>query len=139
MTDGHDQAMVDAGLNLLRADAGLVVFDGFVPNPTPALPYVLVYTTVDWPEDDPNHDALDNRSTHAVVRWICHCVGGDQITSRAVAQRVRTQLLNVRPAVAGMQPGLIKQETPALPPTRDERTGSVVFDSVRVFRLTVDS
>lgn len=139
MTDGHDQAMVDAGLALLRADTGLVVFDGAVSNPTPAPPYVLVYTTVDWPEDDPGYDALDNRSTHAVVRWICHCVGGDQITSRAVAQRVRTQLLNQRPVIAGMQPGLIKQETPALPPNRDERTGSVVMDSVRTYRLTVAS
>jgi hypothetical protein len=140
VTDLLDQAMADAGLNLLRADTSLTVYDGAVPNPLPdvaANPYVLVYTTIEWPADDPNN-ALDGISGRAVVRWHCHCTGGNQQASRAVAQRVRTQLLDKRPAVAGMVPGLIRHEQDQ-PPIRDESLGFPVFDSVHVYRQTFDT
>lgn len=136
MTDGLDQALIDAGLNLLRADLGppaLVVFDGKVDDPTPKPPYVLVYTTVEWPDGAPA-DSLDGLSGSPVVRWICHCVGGNEIAARAVAQRARTQLLNQRPTIPGLNLGLIKQEQ-ADPPTKDETTGSLVMDAVCVYRL----
>jgi hypothetical protein len=132
MTDGLDQALANAGLSLLRADANLTVFDGSVPSGT-VPPYVLVYTTVEWPDGAPG-DALDGLSGSPVVRWYCHCVGGNEIAARAVAQRARTQLLNQRPTIAGLNLGLIKQEQ-AAPPTRDATTGSLVMDAVCVYRL----
>ena len=143
MTDGFDQALADAGLNLLRADIGppaLVVFDGAVPNPPPpappqAPPYVVVYTTIAHP-DDQTSTGLDALVKRAVVRWTCHCVGGNAKASRAVAQRVRTALLNRRPTVTGMNVGLIKDDQDSPPdPVRDETTGSVVIDTVHVFSL----
>src|SRR5881396_99185 len=127
MTDGLDQAMADAGLNLLRADASLTVLDGPVPaGQIP--PYVRVYTTVEWPADDPNN-ALDGLTGRAVVRWLCHCVGANDQAARAVAQRVRTQLLDKRPTIAGMVPGLIRHEQDQ-PPQVDETTGVAVADAV---------
>lgn len=140
MTDLLDQAMADAGLNLLRADPSLTVYDGNVPDPLPDIntsPYVLVYTSIEWPADDPNN-ALDGVTGRAVVRWLCHCVGGNQQASRAVAQRVRTQLLDKRPAVAGMVAGLIRHEQDQ-PPIRDEVLGQLVVDSVHVYRQTFDT
>jgi len=142
VTDGLDQAIIDAGLALLRADAitpALVIFDGQPTNPTPAPPYVVVWSTVDWPADDPAHDALDNRSEHAVARWFVHIVAENLRQWRAIAQRVRTQLLNARPAVAGMAPGLIRMEDGSPPPTADESLGSPYISGVHVFRLTCDT
>lgn len=138
MTDGLDQALADAGLNLLLADVGpppLVVFDGAVTNPTPAPPYVVVYTTISH-TDDPTMTGLNGVVKRAHVRWTCHCVGSTAKASRAVAQRVRTALLNQRPTVAGMNVGLIKddQDSPA-DPVRDETTGVLVIDTIHVFSL----
>jgi hypothetical protein len=132
MTDGLDQALANAGLNLLRADANLNVLDGSVPTGT-VPPYVLVYTTVEWPDAAPG-DALDGLSGSPVVRWYLHCVGGNEIAARGVAQRARTQLLNQRPTIIGLALGLIKQEQ-ALSPVRDETTGKLVMDAVCVYRL----
>src|SRR5690242_12112005 len=102
MTDGLDQALANAGLNLLRADTSLTVFDGRVP-PGARPPYVQVYTTVDRPDADEDNSA-DGRSRVWVARWICHCVGAgdDASAARAVAQRVRTQLLDQRPTIPGL-------------------------------------
>lgn len=135
MTDGLDQALANAGLALLTADLSLVVFDGAVPNPTPSPPYTVVYTTVEWPAAAAG-DALDGLAGSPTVRWICHCVGSNAAAARAVAQRVRTQLLNQRPVIAGLNVGLIRQEPGPAPPQRDETTGALVMDTVVVYRLT---
>lgn len=138
MTDGFDQALVNAGLALLAADPivpALVVYDGVVPNPTPAPPYVLVYSTVEWPAGAAG-DALDGVSGSPVVRWITHSIGTTAVQSRAIAQRVRTQLLNKRPVIAGLDLGMIRQEPGAAPPTRDETTGVAVMDLVVTYRLS---
>lgn len=135
MTDGLDQALANAGLELLRADVGpppLVVLDGHVPDGTQP-PYVLVYTTVEWPEGRPT-DSLDGRSRSPVVRWYLHCVGATAASARAVGQRARTQLLNKRPTIPGLDLGLIRQEQ-AVPPNRDETTGVVVMDAISVYKL----
>lgn len=132
MTDGLDQALANAGLGLLQADVNLTVLDGSVPNGT-IPPYVLVYTTIEWPDGAPA-DSLDGLAGSPVARWYCHCVGATEAAARGVAQRARTQLLNQRPVIAGLNLGLIKQEQ-ALPPARDETTGTVVMDAVSVYRL----
>lgn len=137
MTDLLDQAMVDAGLNLLRADGQLTVYDGEAP-PKVARPYVLVYTFVERPGDDMDSQSLDAKTTRTIVRWYCHCVGDTQMAARAVAQRVRTQFLDQRPTITGLTCGFIREDQ-ADPPIRDEQTGLTVFDSLAVYRLTVDS
>ena len=134
MTDGLDQALANAGLDLLRADTGLTVFDGAVTsNPTPPPPYVVVYTAIAW--RGTRGDSMDGLSRSPIVRWTCHCVGGNAEAARAIAQRVRTQLLNQRPAIAGLDLGLIRFEQGGEPPTRDESTGQLVEDAVVVYRL----
>lgn len=141
MTDGLDQALAAAGIALLQADANLTLYDGGVPSPTPQPPYVVVYTTIDRPSDDPDN-AVDGKTRVWVARWICHCVGGGlganpaqaAQAARAVAQRVRTQLLDVRPVIAGLSPGLIRWEQ-STPPQRDETTGVPVMDAVEIYRL----
>jgi hypothetical protein len=143
VTDGFDQALVAAGVALLRADASLVVFPGGVPDLTPpaAPPYVVTYASVEWP---PNAtDALDGVSGTPMVRWIAHCVGGGvpgstpedaEIAARAVGQRVRTAWLNKRLVVAGLNLGLIRQEQGAGVPTRTDTTGDPVMDLIVVYR-----
>ncbi|GAA0738807.1 hypothetical protein Drose_04155 [Dactylosporangium roseum] len=137
MTDGIDQALVNGGLDLLRADLGppaLQVFDGAVPNGTnPSLGYVLVYATVEWPSGAEG-DALDGISGTPTVRWITHSVSTTAMAARGVQQRVRTALLNKRLTIAGLDCGLIRQEVGAGPPTRDDTTGTTVFDVVATYR-----
>lgn len=137
MTDGLDQALANAGIALLQADVGpptLVVYDGVVPaSPDTLRGYVLVYTTVDRPSEDPAN-SLDGRTRVWTARWICHCVSSTAAGARAIAQRVRTQLLDAQPAVTGLATGLIRWEQ-SNPPTRDESLGPAVMDAVEVYRL----
>ncbi len=143
MTDGLDQSLVAAGIALLRADTSLVVFPGGVPNLTPAAapPYVVVYATVEWPTG--TTDALDGLAGSPTARWIAVCVGGGvsgatpedaEVAARAVAQRVRTALLNKRLVVAGLNLGLIRQEQGAGVPTRTDTTGDPVMELIVVYR-----
>jgi len=135
VTDGLDQLLADAGLNLLRADASLTVFDGAVPSPTPAPPYTCVYSTISW-AFDPESTGLNGLVRRATVRWTVHSVGANSQASRGVAQRVRTALLNVRPTVAGMNVGLIRDDQDSPPdPVRDETTGSLVVNTIHVYSL----
>jgi hypothetical protein len=133
-TDGLDQALANAGLALLQTDTSLVTFDGAVSSPTPSPPYCVVYTTISRPSDDLD-SAANGRSGVWIVRWIVHSVGANALSSRAVAQRVRTQLLDVRPVIAGLACGVIRMEGDAQPPQRDETTGALVMDSVTTYRL----
>jgi hypothetical protein len=139
MTDGIDQALRNAGIALLQADANLTVIPGAIPAGQQP-PYVRVYSSVEWLADDPN-DSLDNVSSRAVVRWWCHCVGGNDLAAIGVAELVRTDLLNVRPTVVGVNPsgvGMIRHEQDQ-PPTVDETLGPAVVDAVHIYRLTVDT
>lgn len=136
MTDGLDQAVAQAGLDLLAADTGLTVHDGAVPAGA-VRPYVLVYTTLDRPDSDVDL-GFAGRSNVWVARWICHCVGDTAKAARGVAQRVRTQLLDVQPAVSGLSCGLIREE-PAAPAGRDESLGYPVFDLIATYRLRATS
>lgn len=145
MTDGYDVALVNGGLALLTADASLVVYPGGVPNPVPPAPpipppYVVVYSTVEWPFGDA--DALDGIAGTPTVRWICHNVGGGpgatpataEQAARAVGQRVRTALLNKRLVIAGLSLGLIRQETGGGVPQPVYQTGDPVMDLIATYR-----
>lgn len=138
MTDGIDQLVANAGLNLLLAESGLTTYDGAVPSPTPAPPYCVVYTTISRPSDDLDNSA-NGKTSVWVARWIVHCVGANAIAARAVAQHVRTALLDVRPTVAGLSCGLIRMEGDSQPPQRDETTGALVMDAVATYRMRATS
>lgn len=141
-TDGIDQALVNAGIALLRADASLVVCPGGVPKPTPNPPYVVVRSFVDWPTAAAS-DSLDGVSGSPTVKWYCYCVGGGidatpetaSIAAIGVAQRVRTQLLNKRPVVTGLNLGMIRQDVGAGTPTPNETTGVFVMECLAIYRL----
>ena len=130
----------DAILALLRAAPGpaMTVYDGAVPtNPTTGKsyppPYVVVYFTDDDPEDADSRSIEDVHSRY-VVRAYCHSVGENGAASRAVADRVRGQLLGVVPTITGRSCFPIRRED-GQPPKRDESTGSLVMDRVDIYRL----
>lgn len=137
ITDGLDVALSNVALSLLAADLGpppLVVFDGLVPpNTSVDAGYIQVYTYLARPSEDPDN-AMDGRTRVWVCRWVLHCVGGTALAARAVAQRARTALLDVRPTVAGLSCGLIRMDD-SLPPVRDESTGSLVMDATDTYSL----
>lgn len=138
--EAHARAILDL-LDADNSDPPLVVFDGAVPK-DPASgksrppPYVLVYFTVETPSGEMAADStsLDMDSQDVVLRAYCHNVGGNAQAARMVADRTRTQLLDVTPAVVGRQCWPIRQEQ-ALPAERDESTGVLVMDQVDVYRL----
>lgn len=142
MTDGIDQALVNAGLALLRADAAYnavcPTHDGQVPSGARP-PYRLVYTSLNRPGET-SDSTMDGLSRVWEVRWLVHNVasGTDASGARAVAQRTRTQLLDQRPVVSGLSCGLIRLED-SQPPERDETTGVLVMDAVTVYRLRATS
>lgn len=135
MADLLDKLHVDAGLNLLRADAGLVVYPDVEGNTplTPTPPYVRVYPVIESPIDSPNN-AVDGRSANWVTRWYCHCVGANEYAAVAVSMRVRAALLDKAVTIAGRSCGLIRREA-AIPPQRDDTTGHPIFDAVAVYAL----
>jgi len=136
MADLLEQQHIDAGLALLRADAGLTVYpnaEGFVPA-SPAPPYVRVYTHIERPVDATGN-ALTGLSATWRVRWYLHCVGATEYAAAAVQMRVRTQLLDVRPAIPARNCGLIREESSS-PPVRDTSTGVDVMDALAVYGLT---
>jgi hypothetical protein len=135
VTDALDQTLAHVVLNLLATDAALKVFDGEVPsNPTPIPPYVVVYTTMGHPANDQDN-SLDGLSRVRTARWYLHCIGRTPEAARAVAQRVRSVLLDVRPVVAGMQCGMLREQTDPPAPTRDESTGDAVFDALVIYEV----
>jgi hypothetical protein len=143
ITDGLDQALINSAFTLLRADLGpppLVVIDGPVPAGTSVTGgYVVVYAGLSRPSDDPDN-ALAGRTAVWIARWICHCVGGTPTASRAVAQRVRTALLDVSPAIPGFGAvGLIRMEGDETPPQPDELSGQPVLDTIVTYRLRATS
>jgi hypothetical protein len=124
---------------LLQGDASLTVITGPVPAGQRP-PYVRLYVTVEWPSGDPNN-SLTGDAKRAVGRYYCHSVGANDLAAVIVDERVRTQLLNQRPAVAGVAPesvGKIQFEQNA-PPIPDESTGMAVIDALSVYSLAVDT
>lgn len=135
MTDLGDRYLIDAGLALLRADTGLVVWpdaSGAVPAmPTP--PYVRVHYAVERPAGGEGC-ALDGRSAAWTARWWIHSVGSSEDAVLALAMRVRAALLDVSPVVAGLACGMIRQEA-AQPPSRDTDVTPAIWEQTTVYRL----
>jgi hypothetical protein len=130
VADLDDRWLVDGGLALLRADAGLTVYpdaEGVVPA-VPVAPYVRVYGAVSRPPG--THNALDGRSALCVVRWWCHCIGANEDAALAVAMRVRAALLD-----QWVHGDLVREDVADRPPMRDESLGASVYDAPRVYRL----
>jgi hypothetical protein len=136
VSDLLDEQLVNAGLALLRADAGLTVYpdvNGETPDAPPP-PYVRVYAYIERPVDAGENN-LGGTSGSWTVRWIAHCVGANEIAARAVAMRVRAAWLDVRPTVAGRVCGLIRYDG-SQPPRRDNDLGYQVLDQIEMYRLT---
>lgn len=129
------QAHADAVLGLLRATASLTVYpepDSVKQVPDDALPpYVSVYVTTRYDLGP----SLAMRSSRAVTTITCHCVGGNAIAARAVAQMVSGALLDIVPTIAGRRCFPIRQDPVDAPPRPDESTGSLVMDLVQQYRL----
>jgi hypothetical protein len=138
MTDGIDQALANLVLGLLEADTALKTYDGLVPKDARP-PYRQVYVSITRPSEDPD-TAADGRSSVWVARYYVHNVasGLDASGARAVAQRTRTTLLDVRPVIAGLNCGLLRLED-SQPPERDETTGVLVMDAITTYRLKATS
>lgn len=128
------QDHADAGLNLLRADTALTVYDGAVTGT--ADHYVLVYTFRNLPggEQAPDKTPLTGDTATVDMRFYCHCVGVDAIASRAIQARVQAALLDVTPAVAGRACFPIRW-VEGTQVDRNEETLSAVFDAVDVYSL----
>lgn len=134
MTDGLDQQMVAAMVGLLSTlPPNMTVCDGYVPNGT-VRPYVLVYSSVGRPPDVPSN-AADGLSRTLMGRYIAHCVGETRLSALAVAAQVHAAWLDIRPVIAGLNCGLIRQES-IQDPVRDESTGTLVMDSICTYTLT---
>lgn len=126
------QDHANAWLALLDPEPNLTIYDGAVPNGAVA-PYALGYFAGARPLEG-GGNALDGLAREFTSRAIFHCVGADQIAARAVAAKVESRLLDVRPVITGRTCGLIRQES-VLDPVRDETTGSLFMDMVTVYRF----
>ncbi|WP_433078860.1 hypothetical protein ACQP1P_38550 [Dactylosporangium sp. CA-052675] len=139
MTDGLDQALVNAGLALLAADPispAMPVYDGTVPAAA-TRPYWVIYTSVSYPAESLDN-SVDGRSRVREVRWIVHSVGDTAASARAGAQRARSQLLDASPTIPGLSCGRIRMEE-SQPPVRDDVTGVPVMSAVQTYRLRASS
>jgi hypothetical protein len=135
VTDLIDRDLIDAALTPLRADAGLTVYpdgEGFVPE-KPTAPYVRVYTSTEWPKEG-DANAIDGLSVSTTTRWYVHCVAETEYAAAALAMRVRTALLNVRPTVAGRNCGLIYMEAAEVT-NRSELAGTPTYVRTVVYAM----
>lgn len=133
------QAHAAAVMDQLQIDVGgppLVVHDGHVPN-LQDLPYVVVHFTALTPAGEmaPDKVSLTFDSDVVELRIYTHSVGENARAARAVATRVRTQLLNVTVGIEGRSCFPIRHWE-SQPPVRDETTGFLIFDQVDVWSMT---
>jgi hypothetical protein len=130
------QDHADAGLDLLRADADLTVYDGEVGKNPPDR-YVLVYTFRLRPDGltAPDKIPLTGASIAVDMRMYCHCVGATASAARAIQGRVEALLLDVTPSVPERTcfPVRLLDGQQAI---RNEQTLTSVFDNVDVYGWT---
>lgn len=133
-----DTAVIQAGLDLLRADPLLQLQDGVV-EPGVLRPYVVAYAYRRVPRDETSN-ALDGLSRTVIVRWILHGVGETRESATAMQQRARRQMLDrllVLPAYPGLGLTLIEEERADEPNSPNESTGTPVFDALSVYKVRV--
>lgn len=136
MTDTLDDLHARAALDRLDANVALTVFDGAVPNPFPGLPFVLVYTDIRWPAGEEGiGNALDHDSVSCRTTWYIHCVAATAAACRALSMQVREALLDFAPTISGRNCTRLTMDD-AQPPSKDEMTGTTVFDAVVVYSMT---
>ncbi|MFC4146612.1 hypothetical protein ACFO0M_10125 [Micromonospora mangrovi] len=131
------QAHANAVLGLLRGVPDLPVYPPEEPDDTGQIvpdgaepPYVAAQIRPGFALGP----SIVAATTRAVFDITCHCVGGNDIAARAVAQQVVNALLDVVPTIAGRQSYPIRylDSPPARP---DESTGRLVVDQTYLFRL----
>lgn len=135
MADTLDKDHIEAGLALLRADTGLVVYpdaEGYVPDQR-ADEYVRVYTSIERPLTDPA-SKMDGRTSAWVVRWYCHNVGSTEHSATAISMRVRAALLDIKPTITGRICGFIRHDS-SVPTNPNDTTGETIYDRVEVYRM----
>lgn len=136
MSNSYDDHAA-AVLALLRAGANLTdkVYDGKIPDPRPAPPYVQVYISRERPRGAEGN-TLAGTSDQIILRAICHCVGGgdDAVAARAMAAAAEAALLDVVPAISGRECQPIALES-SQPPQPDETTGTLYMDQIDTYRL----
>ena len=129
------QAHADAILARLRATPDLTTYpEPDSPHQVPpgaVPPYVSVYITTRYDLGP----TLDMRSSRAVTTVTAHCVGGNAIAARAVAQMVSGALLDWVPTIPGRRCFPVRQDPVDAPPRPDESTGALVMDLVAQYRL----
>lgn len=139
MSDQLDQQHARVGLDLLEANTALAgrVHDGVVPNPTPLLPYLLVYTFVRWSSDpDAAASTLGGASHTCYTTWYVHCVAETAAGCRAMTAQARAALLDQLPlSVPDGRACTPIVEDDAQAPVKDETTGAAVMDAVLVFSM----
>lgn len=136
---GVIQAHASWVLDQLRADVELTVCDGKV-NQGVVAPYVLVYLFVQTPDGllAPDKVKLSGDSDVIDLRAYCHCVGGGVFAAanaRDVQDRVRAQLLNVRPVIAGRTCFPVRWFDGQPANRNEELPGAPVVDQVDIYRL----
>lgn len=127
-------AHADAGLDLIEA-TGLTVYRGKLPPTVSTLtpPWVLVYTAVEWPDDDGDH-GLDHASSTCITTWYCYCSGTTDTSVLAVTGRVRAALVDVTPTITGRVCSPIGQ-TASEPARAHEGTGASVLTALSIYEL----
>lgn len=127
-------AHADAGLDLIEA-TGLTVYRGKLPPDIATLtpPWVLVYTAVEWPDEDSGH-GLDHASSTCITTWYCYCSGTTDTSVLAVTGRVRAALVDVRPTITGRVCSPVDQVS-GEPARAHEGTGTSVLTALSIYEL----
>ena len=131
----HKKVILDL-LDADNASPALVVLDGEVPAGT-APPYVLVYMGFRTPSgaEEPEKVSKEAASDVLYASAYCHSVGGNAHASLAVAGRVRVALRGAAPVIAGRGECSWIGHADWTPTSRDETTGTAVFDTVDVWQF----
>lgn len=126
MIDAH----VSAVRTLVDAVPNVTVYDGTVPN-NPTYPYVVLYG--DQGAALPN--SFTEVSTFRSFRVQTTTVAINQPQARALAERVESALLDVRPTVTGRKCVPIRKET-SQPVRRDDDVDPAAFYAVDIWVLS---
>ena len=132
--DQLDELHARIVLDILETDANQPVYEGSTPDNVQP-PYMLVYTSVYWPGNGSEGQTLEFKTNQCITQAFVHCVGETDQAARALSNRARQLLVNVRPVISGRSCSLIQQQN-AQNPVKDERTGVLVMDVVATYQFT---